>query len=126
MKLSLFIVSFHLGLLISCIAANSNNVVDAIEDQKQQKSWCVVTVAASADPAKLESFVDRACFDRLDCKPIRYGGSCFDPNTVQNHASYVLNLVYRATGVCTSGLGTITPNDPCNEITYSSTSYATL
>ncbi|KAH6832359.1 hypothetical protein C2S53_007219 [Perilla frutescens var. hirtella] len=155
MKLSLFIVSFHLGLLISCIAANSNNVVDAIEDQKQQKSWCVVTVGASADPAKLESFVDRACFDQLDCKPIRYDGSCFDPNTVQNHASYVLNLVYRATGVCTSGLGTITPNDPCradpfdsstrtyvlfidggtrksrlkplgNEITHSSISYATL
>ncbi|KAH6788191.1 hypothetical protein C2S52_007743 [Perilla frutescens var. hirtella] len=118
MKLSLFIASFHLGLLISYIAADSNDVVDAIEDQKQQKNWCVVI--GSASPAKLQSFVDTTCFDRLNCKPIRYGGSCFSPNTLQNHASYVLNLFYRASGICTSGLGTITPNDPCKLLLFNS------
>ncbi|KAH6761790.1 hypothetical protein C2S52_019223 [Perilla frutescens var. hirtella] len=107
MKLSLFIVSFQLGLLISCIAGDSNNVVDVIKDQ--QKNWCVVTV--SATNAQLQAFLDSTC-NQLDCKAIRPGGSCYDPNTLQNHASYVLNLYYRAKGVCISGLGTPSVNDP--------------
>ncbi|OAY75941.1 Glucan endo-1,3-beta-glucosidase, partial [Ananas comosus] len=32
----------------------------------------------------------------VDCTPIRPGGSCYNPNTVADHASYVFNSYFRA------------------------------
>ncbi|XP_057769938.1 glucan endo-1,3-beta-glucosidase-like [Salvia miltiorrhiza] len=105
MKLSLFIVMFQLGFVISYVAAHS--ISHAVIHQS--KTWCVVTVGAPND--KLQAFLDSTC-NELDCKAIRPGGSCYQPNTLQNHASFVLNLFYRARGVCNSELGTPSVNDP--------------
>ncbi|XP_057768472.1 glucan endo-1,3-beta-glucosidase-like [Salvia miltiorrhiza] len=106
MKLSLFIVIFQLGLVISYVAADST-ISDAVIHQS--KTWCVVTVGAADE--KLQAFLESTCSE-LNCKAIRAGGSCYQPNTLQNHASYVLNLFYRARGVCNSQIGTPSINDP--------------
>ena len=46
----------------------------------------------------LQSNIDYACSQGVDCKPIQPGGACFDPNNVRSHASYVMNSFYQTHG----------------------------
>ncbi|XP_011090334.1 glucan endo-1,3-beta-D-glucosidase [Sesamum indicum] len=71
--------------------------------------WCIVKFTAP-DPA-LQSFLDSAC-SRLDCSPVRPGGSCYEPNDLKRHASWVLDLNYRTNHVCQPDIGTIAITDP--------------
>ncbi|XP_047946387.1 glucan endo-1,3-beta-D-glucosidase-like [Salvia hispanica] len=95
MKLSLIIAMVQLGLLISCVAA---------------EQWCVV--APGARDEQMQAFLNTACNQLVDCKDIKPGGSCYEPDTLQNHASYILNLVYRSKGQCDKAVGIISVNDP--------------
>lgn len=56
-------------------------------------TWCVarfdVTDQALKGPLK------QACGSGADCGPIQPGGSCFNPNTTRNHASYAFNSYYQ-------------------------------
>lgn len=70
----------------------------------------MVTVSAPND--KLQRFIDSTC-SQLNCQEIQKGGSCYEPNTLQNHASYALDLFYRARGSCNSEIGTPSIIDPC-------------
>ncbi|CAI9769314.1 unnamed protein product [Fraxinus pennsylvanica] len=72
--------------------------------------WCVAKV--SATDAQMQAFLDANC-GSLDCGQINPGGTCFEPNTVRNHASYALDLYYRNNGVCNADIGTPAATNPC-------------
>lgn len=56
----------------------------------RQELWCVAK--NNAEDAALQSALDWACgAGGADCGPIQHGGPCYDPNSVQNTASYAFN-----------------------------------
>ncbi|KAI3774882.1 hypothetical protein L1987_49445 [Smallanthus sonchifolius] len=66
------------------------------------QSWCV---AKDVGEDKLQSGLDYACGEGgADCRPIQPGSTCYDPNTLQGHASFAYNSYYqkmgRAAGAC--------------------------
>ncbi|KAK7346041.1 hypothetical protein VNO80_20554 [Phaseolus coccineus] len=79
------------------------------------KTWCVAS--SSASYGAMKSGMDFACSHGADCGPIRPGGSCFNPNTIQNHASYAFDSYYqkkgKVAGSCNfNGAATIAVTDP--------------
>ncbi|KAJ4825307.1 hypothetical protein Tsubulata_046578 [Turnera subulata] len=65
------------------------------------QSWCVAR-SGSPDTA-LQSALDYACgMGGADCSQIQQGGSCYNPNTLQNHASFAFNSYYQKNPVATS------------------------
>ncbi|XP_047336498.1 glucan endo-1,3-beta-D-glucosidase [Impatiens glandulifera] len=66
---------------------------------KMQKtgSWCVPK--GGLQEAQLQTNLDYSCSQQEnDCGPIQPGGACFEPNTVESHATYAMNLVYQNLG----------------------------
>ncbi|RWR95713.1 glucan endo-1,3-beta-D-glucosidase [Cinnamomum micranthum f. kanehirae] len=58
--------------------------------------WCVPKAGTS--DAQLQSNLDYACGQGIDCTPIQPGGACFLPDTVASHATYSMNLLYQTAG----------------------------
>ncbi|KAJ9704807.1 hypothetical protein PVL29_003043 [Vitis rotundifolia] len=58
--------------------------------------WCVPKAGIS--DAQLQTNLDYACGQGIDCTPIQPGGACFEPNTVASHAAYAMNLLYQSSG----------------------------
>ncbi|XP_010455339.1 PREDICTED: major pollen allergen Ole e 10-like [Camelina sativa] len=58
--------------------------------------WCVARLTATN--AQLQSNINFGCSEGVDCSPIQPGGSCFIPNTLINHASFVMNAYYQSHG----------------------------
>jgi len=78
-------------------------------------TWCVAR--SSSGFGAMKSGMDFACSHGADCGPIRPGGSCFNPNTIQNHASYAFDSYYqkngKSAGSCNfNGAATIAVTDP--------------
>ncbi|KAI7756750.1 hypothetical protein M8C21_028503 [Ambrosia artemisiifolia] len=71
--------------------------------------WCVAQSQAS--DSVLQQVLDRLC-DKVDCRAIQPGGSCYNPNTVRNHASYAIDEYFRIFGVCDTSYATPSPTDP--------------
>ncbi|KAL6651772.1 hypothetical protein ACP70R_010697 [Stipagrostis hirtigluma subsp. patula] len=80
------------------------------------RRWCVPKPAA--DEMALQENIDFACAQEgVDCGAIRPGGSCYEPDTVQGHAAYAMNLYFQANGQhafdCDFGqTGVVTTADP--------------
>ncbi|XP_044498234.1 cell wall protein RTB1-like [Mangifera indica] len=65
------------------------------------QSWCMAR--SGAPETQLQSALDYACgIGGADCSLIQQGGSCYNPNTLQNHASFAFNNFYQKNPVATS------------------------
>ncbi|CAN1745282.1 Glucan endo-1,3-beta-glucosidase 7 [Linum perenne] len=58
-----------------------------------QQVWCVPK--PGAPEAQLQASLDYACGQGVDCAPLLQGGACFEPNTVESHAAYAMNLYFQ-------------------------------
>ncbi|KHN38331.1 Glucan endo-1,3-beta-glucosidase 1 [Glycine soja] len=92
-------------------------------------SWCIASPTASQ--TTLQVALDYACgFGGADCSAIQPGGSCYNPNSIRNHASYAFNKYYQKNPVpnsCNFG-GTaviISTNPSTGACQYPSTSTST-
>ncbi|GAA0165655.1 glucosidase [Lithospermum erythrorhizon] len=70
------------------------------------ESWCVAHEGAGEE--KLQLALDYACGEGgADCRSIQPGSTCYDPNTLEAHASFAFNSYYqknkRAIGSCYFG-----------------------
>ena len=74
------------SLVLIVVGRMMMNIVEA-------NTWCVAR--SNAGYGALKSGLDFACSHGADCRAIQPGGSCFNPNTIQNHASYAFDSYYQ-------------------------------
>ncbi|XP_010926435.1 uncharacterized protein [Elaeis guineensis] len=90
------------------------------------QSWCIASQTASQ--TALQVALDYACgYGGADCSQIQPGATCYNPNTVRDHASYAFNDYYQKNPIPTScdfgGTAMITNTDPSTSTChYASTS----
>ncbi|KAG9456486.1 hypothetical protein H6P81_000994 [Aristolochia fimbriata] len=105
-----------------------NGVVDTTTQANVTSSngtWCIAS--PNAKELDLQSALDWACGPgNVDCSPIQPSQGCYQPDTLQSHASYAFNSYYQQNGAsdvaCSfGGAGVKTNKNP----SYDSCLYAT-
>ncbi|KAF8050865.1 hypothetical protein N665_1860s0005 [Sinapis alba] len=77
--------------------------------------WCIAK--ANASPTSLQVALDYACgYGGADCGQIQQGASCYEPNTIRDHASFAFNSYYQkhpGSDSCSfGGAAQLTSTDP--------------
>ncbi|CAO2823373.1 unnamed protein product [Amaranthus hypochondriacus] len=118
-------LDYTMGRMIMQEKAEANNIPNTIISQSPPEgnttfldgtTWCVALPWVSQ--TDLQIALDWACGPgNADCRPIKSGGSCYQPDTIVSHASYAFNLYYQQNGnnaiACNfGGTATLTKKDP--------------
>ncbi|CAL9208734.1 glucan endo-1,3-beta-glucosidase 3-like isoform X1 [Musa acuminata AAA Group] len=90
-----------------------------LANDTSSQTFCVAK--EGADEKLLQAGIDWACGPgKVDCSLLTQGKPCYDPDTVEAHASYAFNEYYHgmgmAVGTCHfSGVAAITTTDPSHD-----------
>lgn len=116
----------HVGILLQTPTTNTNVVTTTrgnggTAPPVQGRRWCLPK--PNVDANSLQINIDFVCGQDVDCNPIKSGGSCFLPDTVEGHAAYAMNKYYHVSGMnafdCDFGqTGLITTVDPSKYLKY--------
>ncbi|KAF2553787.1 hypothetical protein F2Q68_00037807 [Brassica cretica] len=106
-------MAYDVGLAKS--SGSSSNSSSQTPSGKASTGWCVSKKDATDE--QLQSSIDWACGQGIDCGAIQPGGACFEPNNVASHAAFAMNMYYqkspkRPTDCDFSQTATITSQNP--------------
>lgn len=82
-------------------------------------TYCVAK--EGADPKMLQAALDWACgAGKVDCSPMLQGRPCYDPDTVESHATFAFNAYYHQMGMspgsCSfNGVAAVTTTNPSKD-----------
>ncbi|KAF8409953.1 hypothetical protein HHK36_002472 [Tetracentron sinense] len=89
-------MAYDVGLLKSSQTPATPKTPVNPSPKPKTAQWCVPKSGVS--DAQLQTNLDYACGQGIDCRPIQPGGACYEPNTVASHAAYAMNLLYQTSG----------------------------